>query len=208
MLPSGAPCRAATGPCDLPASCTGASPTCPANGLRDTSVVCRAASQPCDAAERCDGVVATCPQDAASPDGSACDDGLVCTSSSACQAGTCAPSFVLELVGVIAGTVGIAVVFTGILTFRRARTAVYPNRPASRIVQHGIYARTRNPMYVGLTLLYVGMTLAFVSTGAVLLLPLVLLALRRYVIAREERYLQAAFPDEYAAYCARVGRWW
>lgn len=117
-------------------------------------------------------------------------------------------SVLIEGAGLLLAVMGVAMVITGMLTFRRARTAVYPNRPASVIVDYGIYAYTRNPMYVGLTTLYAGMALITPSLWAWPLLPLVLTLLVTQVIQREERHLTERFPVEYAAYCARVGRWW
>ncbi len=123
-----------------------------------------------------------------------------------------APSFIpatasMQVAGIVIGVLGLACVYTGIITFRRARTAIYPNQPASQIVSHGIYAHTRNPMYLGLTLFYAGGVLLLASVGALVLLPVVLVLLYRLVIAREERYLRTAFPRAYADYCARVRRW-
>jgi len=62
-------------------------------------------------------------------------------------------------------------------------------------------------MYMSLTALYLGLTIILRSWWPLILLPVVLLIIRRYVIAREERYLAGAFPLEYPAYCARVRRW-
>lgn len=91
--------------------------------------------------------------------------------------------------------------------FRHARTTLIPNRPAARLVTGGVYRVTRNPMYVSLVALYLAVTLWANSWWPLVLLPLVLLVMDRAVIAREERYLAAAFPGEYAAYRARVRRW-
>lgn len=113
----------------------------------------------------------------------------------------------LEIIGVALVVAGLGVVYSGILTFRRFRTAVYPNRPAKLVVDTGIYARTRNPMYVGMTVFYVGMVLLLNSRGALAHLPLVLSVLHSQVIRREERHLRERFPDAYADYCRRVPRW-
>lgn len=113
----------------------------------------------------------------------------------------------LEAMGGGIAIVGLLLVYTGILTFRRARTAIYPNRPAKRVVDHGIYRFTRNPMYVGMSLFHVGLSLLIPSTWALLLLPPVLVLIVTQVIHREERHLRERFPEEYAAYCARVRRW-
>ncbi|MCE2901443.1 MAG: methyltransferase family protein [Gemmatimonas sp.] len=102
---------------------------------------------------------------------------------------------------------GLALVYAGIVTFRRFRTAVYPNRPAKLVVDSGPFAYTRNPMYVGMTVFYAGMVLLLRSVWAVVFLPVVLGLLVRFVIRREERHLTQRFPEEYAAYCARVPRW-
>lgn len=91
--------------------------------------------------------------------------------------------------------------------FRRARTTLIPNQPATAFVTDGPYRITRNPMYVSLAALYLAVGTFMNSWWTVVLLPLVLLAVDRLVIAREERYLGEAFPTEYAAFRARVRRW-
>jgi protein-S-isoprenylcysteine O-methyltransferase Ste14 len=101
-----------------------------------------------------------------------------------------------------------AALFLGAFSrFVRARTAIIPNRPASALVTDGPYRFTRNPMYVSLVALYVGVTMVLNSWWPLLLLPVVVLAVDRMVIAREEHYLAGAFPSEYEAYRARVRRW-
>jgi len=100
------------------------------------------------------------------------------------------------------------VLFAGALTaFRRAHTTLIPNKPATAFVTRGPYGFTRNPMYVSLVALYVAVALWLNSWWALVLLPVVVLVIDRAVIAREERYLSAAFPAEYSAYRSRVRRW-
>lgn len=102
---------------------------------------------------------------------------------------------------------GLIVNLAGAGTFLRARTAIIPFRPASRLVKSGIYRRTRNPMYLGMAFLYAGLAILFDSSLALLLLPLVLLVIQTQVIAREEAYLERAFGDEFRSYKQRVRRW-
>ena len=91
------------------------------------------------------------------------------------------------------------------VTFWRARTAIIPHRPASRLVRHGPYRFTRNPMYVGLTGLYTGLALIFNVGWPLVLLPLVLVVLWGVVIQREERYLRAAFGKSTPRFSVRCG---
>jgi protein-S-isoprenylcysteine O-methyltransferase Ste14 len=95
----------------------------------------------------------------------------------------------------------------GVLTFRRAGTSPNPTRPTVALTADGPYRFTRNPMYLGLALASAGIAVAFnafwplplVAAAAALMVPL--------VIAREERYLESKFGDEYRRYRSQVRRW-
>jgi hypothetical protein len=52
-------------------------------------------------------------------------------------------------------------------------------------------------MYLGMALIYAGLAIGFDGPIAFALLPLVLIAIQTQVIAREERYLEAKFGDDY-----------
>ena len=101
----------------------------------------------------------------------------------------------------------IAVFLTAFMAFRRAHTTLIPNRPATAFVTDGPYRWTRNPMYVSMTLLYLAVALWMNSWWPVLMLIVVLVVIQQAVIAREERYLNSSFPDEFLAYRTRVRRW-
>lgn len=117
--------------------------------------------------------------------------------------------------GIRYGLVGVLLVFgvsvdgLAFFSFRRALTTINPVAidNASSLVTTGIYAFTRNPMYVGLTTLLV--TLAVLLSNAWLLLgPLFfVLYTTRFQIIPEERVMQAKFGSAYDAYKARVRRW-
>ena len=71
----------------------------------------------------------------------------------------------------------------------------------------GPFRYSRNPLYLGLTLLYAGVALLIPSTWPLILLVPVLLVMRWGVIAREERYLAGKFGEPYRTYLTRVRRW-
>jgi protein-S-isoprenylcysteine O-methyltransferase Ste14 len=91
--------------------------------------------------------------------------------------------------------------------FRRAGTDVKPWRSSTALVTDGPYRWTRNPMYLGMSLVYVGLAFAADSLAALLLLIPVVIIIQTQVIAREERYLEGKFGDEFRAYKTRVRRW-
>jgi protein-S-isoprenylcysteine O-methyltransferase Ste14 len=111
------------------------------------------------------------------------------------------------LLAALCFAIWLAFMLAAFVVFLRARTAILPHRPATRLVTSGPYRFTRNPMYVSFVALYIAVTLVLNSWWTLPLLPLVVLVLQRAVIAREERYLAGAFPAQYAAYRQRVRRW-
>ena len=113
----------------------------------------------------------------------------------------------LRIAGLILAGVGLLLVFWGLITFARVRTGILPMKPATQIVDHGPYSITRNPMYTGLAITFLSAALFLNYGWMVLMLPVVMIAIYNFVIKREERYLTAAFPEEYGRYRRKVRRW-
>ena len=77
---------------------------------------------------------------------------------------------------------------------------------ASKLVQNGIFAHSRNPLYVGNLLIICGLTV--IHSGAwmyAVVLPFFFFVYMA-IVAAEERFLQAEFGAEYDEYCRRVPR--
>ncbi len=114
---------------------------------------------------------------------------------------------VASLAGMILAIAGLGLIFAALLRFRRAGTNPEPWRQTTAFVASGVYRWTRNPMYLGMALIFAGLALIFDSLATLLLLPFVVILIDRQVIAREERYLEAKFGDDYRAYKDKVRRW-
>ena len=91
--------------------------------------------------------------------------------------------------------------------FVAAGTNIPPYLPTTALVVDGIYGRTRNPLYLGTTLVYLGLSVAAGSLWAIVLVVPLVWVMNVGVVAREERYLERKFGDTYRAYKARVRRW-
>jgi protein-S-isoprenylcysteine O-methyltransferase Ste14 len=117
------------------------------------------------------------------------------------------PPLVISVGSRALGVAGGALIVWAVVTFRRARTSVDPRKPATTVVTAGPYRFTRNPIYVSLALLTAALSLRMNLLGPLLLLPVVLVLVDRLVIAREERYLERKFGEEYRGYKSRVRRW-
>lgn len=101
--------------------------------------------------------------------------------------------------------VGLAAMF--LTAFWRAGTPVDPRRTTTALVTTGPYRFTRNPGYLALALVFAGIAVLTGGIWALLMLVPTLALIDRGVIAREERYLEGKFGDEYRQYRARVRRW-
>jgi protein-S-isoprenylcysteine O-methyltransferase Ste14 len=113
------------------------------------------------------------------------------------------------LFGVLLIGVGLATGSVGVRTFRRAKTTTNPLKPesASSLVDWGIYAITRNPMYMGGLVMLTGWAIFVSNAFAFVFLPLYFLYINQFQIVPEERILTSLFGQEYVAYQGRVRRW-
>lgn len=115
-------------------------------------------------------------------------------------------TWAVQLTGAALVIGGIALNVTADRGFHRSRTPVRPGARATTLVTDGVYAHTRNPMYLGMVLILVGAALALAAPWALVVPPLFTLWVDR-LIRWEERRLDAAFGEAYGAYRRRVRRW-
>jgi protein-S-isoprenylcysteine O-methyltransferase Ste14 len=97
---------------------------------------------------------------------------------------------------------------SGVVIFRQAKTTVNPMKPhASSLVTWGVYAISRNPMYLGGLIMLLGWAIFLSNALAFLFLPIYILYINRFQIAPEERALTLLFGETYVAYQMRARRW-
>jgi protein-S-isoprenylcysteine O-methyltransferase Ste14 len=75
------------------------------------------------------------------------------------------------------------------------------------LIATGPFAFSRNPMYLGWTMIYLAAILFVNTCWLIILLPVLLLFTHYFVIRREEQQLQLLFGEQYRQYCARVRRY-
>jgi len=109
--------------------------------------------------------------------------------------------------GAVLVAAGFGLVAWASTRFSRAGTNVPTNRPVEALVTDGPYRFSRNPIYVGGTLVLLGIAVLTRSFGMVLGLVVFLAVMNGLVIKREERLLDRLFGEPYRAYRAKVRRW-
>ncbi len=111
------------------------------------------------------------------------------------------------VIGGVLTVLGLLIMLLSIPGFFKHDTSIEPWKPASAIITDGIYGRSRNPIYLGMALGRSGVAIAAASWPGLIGVAAAVLIIRFYVVAREERYLEARFGKEYLDYKARVRRW-
>jgi protein-S-isoprenylcysteine O-methyltransferase Ste14 len=87
-----------------------------------------------------------------------------------------------------------------------AKDSKHPEQTMT-LITSGVFARTRNPMYMSLLLMLLALAIVLSSPLALVLVVGFALYVRRYQIVPEERALLERFGPEYEDYVSRVRRW-
>jgi protein-S-isoprenylcysteine O-methyltransferase Ste14 len=113
----------------------------------------------------------------------------------------------IVVVGIVLCVVGFAFMVLARRELARGGQPADPGLPTTGIVTTGVFAISRNPLYLGAAVFLLGLALAANLPWALILLLPSLIACHYVLIAPEERYLVAKFGDTYRAYAATANRW-
>lgn len=108
--------------------------------------------------------------------------------------------------GVLVGG-GVLLMLLAASEMRRQRTTIVPHREAERLVQSGIFSRTRNPIYLGDVMILAGLILSWDAVLSLPLVPILLWVLERRFVIPEENRLRRKFRADFARYCEKTRRW-
>lgn len=102
---------------------------------------------------------------------------------------------------------GLALTFLAARQFRMARTNINTFDDPGTLVTTGLFAASRNPMYLGFSLSLLGAAIGLNNAWALIPAAFFFLVSALHYIPYEERAAAAIFGDAYAAYRRRVRRW-
>ena len=112
-----------------------------------------------------------------------------------------------QFIGWVLCFIGAGVGGMTLLQFIRSRNSIVTIKSAHSLQTTGVYAYSRNPLYVSLFFLYFGMAVFWGNWWTFILSPFLVMIMKLYVIKREERYLRRRFGKEYKLYKRSVRRW-
>jgi protein-S-isoprenylcysteine O-methyltransferase Ste14 len=104
--------------------------------------------------------------------------------------------------------IGFVIMLSCILNFAvRGRGTLSPADPTKTLVITGLYKFSRNPMYVGVTLILIGEAIFFLSVQLWIYALFIFIAFNIFIIFFEEPRLRRDFGEQYTTYCEKVRRW-
>jgi len=104
--------------------------------------------------------------------------------------------------------IGTVIVLVCILRFAtEGKGTLSPLDPTKKLVAHGLYRYSRNPMYVGMMILLFGEALFWWSSALAIYAVIVFVSFNLFIILHEEPRCRRVFGPEYDQYCTSVRRW-
>ena len=110
-------------------------------------------------------------------------------------------------VGIVAVVLGLGLDIWAALLFKKRSTRIKPFRQPSYMIAEGPFRFSRNPIYLGMTLLLVGVAVFMGSITPPLAIPAFMLIVAAKFIRPEERTMEETFGEDYRRYAKRVRRW-
>ena len=116
-------------------------------------------------------------------------------------------SGIYRLGGTVVLVAGIALDGSAMLTMRRHHANILPHRGATNLVTSWPFSVTRNPIYLGNTVMLIGAAGAFANPWFAAAAPFAVAAVTRLGVRREEQHMAEIFGDAWQAYAGKVPRW-
>lgn len=112
-----------------------------------------------------------------------------------------------DLVGGLLVGGGVLLMALAIAEMRRMNTTVIPHRAPDALASQGIFNRSRNPIYLGDTLILAGLILRWDAVPSIVLVPLFMWVITDRFILDEETRLADQFGPQFTAYREKTRRW-
>jgi len=115
--------------------------------------------------------------------------------------------FPWNLVGLIPVLIGIVLNLHADRSFKKFNTTVKPFQESSALIQNGTFRLTRNPMYLGMSLILMGVSIFLGSISIYAVVATFIVLMDRHFIRSEEHMLANTFGNEWQEYKKTTRRW-
>ena len=115
--------------------------------------------------------------------------------------------YLFNMIGLIGLIVSLIFFYSGFNLFKSYKEDPNPASDTNLLIKTGIFAYTRNPIYLAFVLFNFSMFLVFENVMYLLSSLGLFIWINNYVIKVEEDYLKNKFGDEFVRYCGAVKKW-
>lgn len=112
-----------------------------------------------------------------------------------------------NLIGIVLFFAGLGISTNGKRHFSRVGTNIMTFSAPDILVTDGLFAYSRNPMYLGFSIALIGAALLLGSLATLIIVIGFVLVADMHYIKYEETQMLNTFGDDYVSYCERVRRW-
>ena len=113
----------------------------------------------------------------------------------------------LNLLGILPIMIGFLSLFTTLNQYRKIRTEINTFKQPNKLITNGLFKYSRNPIYLGFTLVLLGAATLFGNVAAIIPVIFFFLLSNFWYIPFEEKNLEKFFGHSYLVYKKDVRRW-
>jgi len=113
----------------------------------------------------------------------------------------------LRIIGGVLAGLGLFLSVKGAQIFRKVGTNIMTFDKPDKLVTTGLFAWSRNPMYLGFAICALGGAVALGAVTSLVAAILFSITLDRWYVRFEEAVMRETFGAEFDAYCSQVRRW-
>ena len=115
--------------------------------------------------------------------------------------------YLINLLGLLGIIISTVFFFSAFNLFKSYNENPRPKTDSNRLIKTGIFAYSRNPIYIAFVLFHLSMFLTFENVLYFLSSLCLFFWINNFVIPAEEIYLKNKFGDEFDRYTSAVKRW-
>jgi protein-S-isoprenylcysteine O-methyltransferase Ste14 len=112
-----------------------------------------------------------------------------------------------NLLGLVPLGVGIALNLIADEAFKKAQTTVKPFEISTALITTGVFGISRNPMYLGMTLILIGIAILMGSLSPLIVIVFFTALMELVFVRTEEKMLEEHFGLAWTKYQSKVRKW-
>ena len=105
--------------------------------------------------------------------------------------------YLINLFGIIGLLISVSIFLAGFNLFKSYKENPNPSSTSKVLIKTGIFAYTRNPIYLSFVIFFISMFLTFENVAYILSAFGISIWIHNWIIKLEEEYLQSFFLDEF-----------